>query len=84
MAGKGSVYTWLATMTRNRAIDRLRSKQFQLSRARQPDFDFAVFGDDAPWPGEAASFGERAKLVRKVFIKNHPGLLPGRFDGEGC
>jgi len=68
---KGSVYTWLVTMTRNRAIDRLRSKQFQISRVRQPDFDFAVVADDAPSPLEAASFAERATLVRKAFI-----LLP--------
>jgi len=68
---KGGVYTWLVTMTRNRAIDRLRSKQFQISRVRQPDFDFAVVADDAPSPLEAASFAERATLVRKVFI-----LLP--------
>ncbi|MBI1805272.1 MAG: sigma-70 family RNA polymerase sigma factor [Ignavibacteriae bacterium] len=27
--GKGTVYTWLVTMTRNRAIDRLRSKDFR-------------------------------------------------------
>ena len=27
--GKGTVYTWLVTMTRNRAIDRVRSKGFK-------------------------------------------------------
>jgi RNA polymerase sigma-70 factor (ECF subfamily) len=65
---KGSVHTWLVTMTRNRAIDRLRSKNFQISRQRQPDFDFdMIAAKDSSSPLDLASMAERARYVHKAF-----------------
>jgi len=83
---KGSVYTWLATMTRNRAIDRLRSKHFQISKLQQANFDFeAIATDDVPSPLENASFAERAQLVRKAFaalsLEQRKVLQMAYFEG---
>lgn len=69
---KGSVYTWLVTMTRNRAIDRLRSKHFQISRQQESTFDFDLLvSSDSSSPLDNASQAERAHYVRQAFA-----LLP--------
>jgi len=70
---KGGVYTWLTTMTRHRAIDRLRSKSFQSSRQQQRDFDFdAVVADDQHTPLEHVCLMERAAIVHKAFAALQP------------
>lgn len=70
---KGGVYTWLVAMTRNRAIDRLRSKNFQSRRQQPRDFDFdAVEADAQESPLEKTSLAERATLVRRAFAALQP------------
>lgn len=70
---KGSAYTWIVTLTRNRAIDRLRSKNFRQGRQKQPDIDFEMMIDDSVLtPLDNTSFAERAALVKEAFAK-----LPG-------
>jgi len=83
---KGSVYTWLVTMTRNRAIDRLRSKHFQISQQRQPDFNFdMIAANDSFSPLEHTSMTERAHYVRQAFTmlpaEQREVLQMAYFDG---
>ena len=44
---KGTVYTWIVTMMRNRCIDRLRSKGFRYS-SQQLDLSTLVLAADSP------------------------------------
>jgi RNA polymerase sigma-70 factor (ECF subfamily) len=67
---KGSAYTWLATLTRNRAIDRLRSKNFRHDKQKLPDFDFETMADDSTHtPLDNTSLAERAGIVKTAFVK---------------
>lgn len=69
-SAKGSAYTWLATLTRNRAIDRLRSKSFRKDKQTLPDFDFELMADDTiHTPLDNTSFAERADIVKNAFAK---------------
>ena len=62
---RGSVYTWLVTLARNRAIDRTRSKQFRLQDRTVSD----IAVEKIPHPDDHSPFDsvvmqERAQLVR--------------------
>ncbi|MGH7600259.1 MAG: sigma-70 family RNA polymerase sigma factor [bacterium] len=83
---KGSAYTWLVTLTRHRAIDRLRSKNFQMRLQKPVDFDFDAIADDgANTPLELTSFAERAEIVQKAFatlpVEQREVLRLAYFEG---
>lgn len=44
-SSKGNVYAWLVTMTRNKAIDRVRSKQFQTMKNASQETDTSTLSD---------------------------------------
>ncbi len=64
---RGNVYTWLVTLARNRAIDRIRSKQYRAQG--QHDYDFGVELIENPGgssPLDAVVTSERADVVRNA------------------
>jgi RNA polymerase sigma-70 factor (ECF subfamily) len=72
-SSKGSAYAWIVTLTRNRAIDRLRSKDFRDRQLQHFDFDFEKFaGEGIHSPLETASLAERAQIVKEAFAKLSP------------
>jgi len=65
---KGNVYSWLTTLARNSAIDRIRSKQYKNSRDNLGEIDKAeIFGNKEELTGlDSAIIKERAELVSKA------------------
>ncbi len=74
VAGRGRPVTWLASLARNRAIDRIRSKQRQarLRDALEVD-DTRSTESDAPVDGRtAAARRDECRAVRKAVIELTP------------
>ncbi len=65
---RGNVYSWIVTLTRNKAIDRIRSKGYKTQQKATRDVDdpmFTLEGNKAD-PLESTIFSDRAELVKKA------------------
>jgi len=69
--GRGRPVTWLASMARNRAIDRLRAKQRQskLRHAYTDEMDVNPRGFTGPTGPEAASRRDTCEAVRSAVLE---------------
>ena len=68
---KGSVYSWITTMARNSAIDRIRSKQYKNNRNNLDDLDdYMKAGSNEEITGlDYSIINERADIVSKALKK---------------
>ena len=65
--GRGNVYTWVVTLARNRAIDRIRSKQYRMQDQADPDFGIDSLSNPAdPTPLDAVMMRERTEFIRQA------------------
>lgn len=71
--GRGSVFAWAATLTRNRAIDRvrMRTRRAELLAESAPDLQPAAFGGDTDSAGSLWS-REKAGAVRAALTALAP------------
>lgn len=63
---RGNVYSWIVTLTRNKAIDRIRSKDYKTQQKASQNVDapgFYLQGNKLD-PLETTVFSDRAELVR--------------------
>lgn len=68
---RGNVYNWIVTLSRNRAIDRIRSKGFNTRQKASQDVDtpdFILKGGLFD-PLETTIFSDRTELVRKALTE---------------
>ncbi|MBI3258350.1 MAG: sigma-70 family RNA polymerase sigma factor [Ignavibacteriae bacterium] len=70
---RGNVYSWMVALTRNRAIDRLRSKSFRERKQEHYDYDIDLIEASCfPTPLDAVLVTERETLVRDAFGQISP------------
>lgn len=70
-AQKGNVYTWMTTLTRNKAIDCIRSKGYRNHVAEtSANDDFSYYLDEQSRdPLDSTLLTERAELVKKALAE---------------
>ena len=85
--GKGSVYTWLLTMARNRAIDRIRSKGYKAGKSTDGGGDMDdMIGTDHYNQLDQVLLAERAAQVKqaleRISTEQRKVLETAYFDGS--
>ncbi|MEX2478346.1 MAG: sigma-70 family RNA polymerase sigma factor [Gracilimonas sp.] len=86
---RGTVYTWIVSLTRNKSIDRLRSKVYKEQKKQSTSLDdedvFHPLYSDESDPLENTILTERAKIVRdalnKISEKQRKVLQVAYFNG---
>lgn len=74
-SARGSAYTWLSTISRNKALDFLRSRSHKRQLATDYDPDFSLIDridSGAPTPHEQAELSERARHVQEALSEIPP------------
>jgi len=70
---KGSVYTWILTLARNRSIDRIRSRGYRASKAADINANLdEMSNENSHNQLDQAIFSERAELVKSALQKISP------------
>lgn len=64
--GKGSLFTWLVSISRNAAIDQTRTKDYRLSQESERSLELISISDKA----------EESDQIEKMYIKQLLGQLP--------
>ncbi len=68
---RGNVYSWIVTLARNKAIDRIRSKGYKTQQKASVDVDapeFSLEGETHD-PLETTIYSDRAELVKKALAE---------------
>lgn len=68
-ASKGSVYTWLVTLARNKSIDKIRSKSYRMQQKNKADEHSVLFANlvsDEKSPYESMWLDKKTEILRNA------------------